>query len=141
MKFYIVTPAFNAIQWLPRCVRSVADQVGGGIEVHHHVQDGGSDDGSVEWLSAWQMEHADVSGYAFSYESKGDEGMYDAINKSWDLLPDDADMTAHLNADEQYLPGALAEVSAWCTKKTGADVLLGIYIISDAENQYICHLF
>lgn len=139
MKFYIVTPAFRAFSWLPRCVRSVADQVGNGVEVHHHVQDGGSDDGSAEWLDAWQKEHADAPGYTFSYECKGDAGMYDAINKSWDLLPDDADVTAHLNADEQYLPGALAEVAAWCLKKPGADVLLGVYIISDETNQYICH--
>lgn len=139
MKFYIVTPSYRAISWLPRCVRSVADQVGNGVEVHHHVQDGGSDDGSAEWLDAWQKEHADAPGYTFSYECKGDAGMYDAINKSWDLLPDDADVTAHLNADEQYLPGALAEVAAWCLKKPGADVLLGVYIISDETNQYICH--
>ena len=139
MKFYIVTPAYNAAQWLPRCVRSVADQVGGGIEVHHHVQDGGSDDGSADWLAEWGAAHADVPGYTFSYVSKADAGMYDAINKAWALLPEDADVTAHLNADEQYLPGALAEVGGQMPKNPRADVLLGVYIITDAGNQYICH--
>ena len=139
MKFYIVTPSFRAISWLPRCVRSVADQVGDGVEVHHHVQDGDSDDGSAEWLAAWQKAHADTPGYIFSYECSSDDGMYDAINKAWELLPDDADVTAHLNADEQYLPGALAAVAAWQQKKPAAEVLLGTYIIADEENRYICH--
>lgn len=139
MKFYIVTPSYRAISWLPRCVRSVADQVRCGVEVHHHVQDGGSDDGSAEWLADWQAGHADVAGYTFTYASSPDEGMYDAINKSWHRLPEDATITAHLNADEQYLPGALAEVASWFSRKTDADILLGIYIITDAENQYTCH--
>lgn len=139
MKFYIVTPTFNALSWLPRCVRSVADQVGEGVEVHHHVQDGGSTDGAVEWLSDWQAAHAGTEGYTFTYASAKDAGMYDAINKAWDLLPDDADVTAHLNSDEQYLARALADIAEWMRRKSDAEVLLGTYIIVDAENQYICH--
>lgn len=139
MKFYIVTPSYNAIHWLPRCVRSVADQVGLGVEVHHHVQDGGSKDGSCEWLAAWAASHAHVPGYHFSYASEPDRGMYDAINKAWDLMSDDVEMTAHLNCDEQYLPGALAEVALWQTRNPDADVLLGVYIVTDEQNCYICH--
>lgn len=139
MKFYIVTPTYNALKWLPRCVRSVADQVGEGVEIHHHVQDGGSTDGAAEWLIPWQTAHEGVAGYTFTYASEKDAGMYDAINRAWDLLPDDADVTAHLNSDEQYLPGALAEIADWMHRKPAAEVLLGTYIIVDAENQYICH--
>lgn len=139
MKFYIVTPTFNSLQWLPRCVRSVADQVGGGVEVHHHVQDGGSSDGAVQWLEAWKQAHDGLEGYTFTYTSEKDRGMYDAINRAWDLLPADADMTAHLNSDEQYLPGALSEIALWQQRKPRAEVLLGTYIITDDKNQYICH--
>lgn len=139
MKFYIVTPTFNSMVWLRRCVRSVADQVGEGVEVHHHIQDGGSGDGTIEWLRAWQAEHADTAGYTLSIESAADEGMYDALNKAWDKMPDDAEITAHLNSDEQYLPGALAGVMKVAEKKAGADMILGTYIVVDAEGKYHCH--
>ena len=139
MKFYIVTPTFNSLHWLRCCIRSVADQVAPGIEVHHHVQDGLSKDGTVAWLEAWKESHAETPGYTFTYDSRNDVGMYDAINKAWDAMPMDAGITAHLNSDEQYLPGALVEVAYWMQRKAAAEVLLGTYIIADAENKYICH--
>lgn len=139
MLFYIVTPTFNALEWLERCVRSVADQSGEGIEVHHHVQDGGSTDGTPEWLSRWQEEHRDAPGYTFSYASGRDAGMYDAINRSWAIMPEETDITAHLNSDEQYLPGALRGVAEAMAQHPEADISLGTYIIVDKDSRYICH--
>lgn len=139
MKFYIVTPTFNALSWLERCVRSVADQAGEGVEVHHHVQDGGSGDGTPAWLEEWQREHLDIPGYTFTYESAKDAGMYDAINLAWEKIPSDAAVTAHLNSDEQYLPGALKGVAAAFETNARAEIVLGTYIIVDADSRYICH--
>ncbi len=139
MKCYIVTPTYNSIQWLKGCVRSVAEQVVPGIEVHHHVQDGASQDGTAEWLAEWQTAHNDVPGYRFTFESAKDAGMYDAINIAWDRMPDDADMTAHLNSDEQYLPGVLKRVAECWLRKPKADVLLGTYIVLNKDYQYVCH--
>ena len=139
MKFYIVTPTYNALSWLERNVRSVADQVGQGVEVHHHVQDGGSADGTPQWLNDWQRKHSDTPGYTFTYESVRDAGMYDAINKAWGKMPPDAAVTAHLNSDEQYLPGALKGVSEAFEAHCEAEIVLGTYIIVDADSRYICH--
>lgn len=139
MKFYIVTPTFNSLSWLQRCARSVADQVGSGVEVHHHVQDGSSTDGTLTWLAEWQQAYADAPGYTFTYESARDAGMYDAINKAWEKMPADAAVTAHLNSDEQYLPGALKGVSEAFEKHPQAEIVLGTYIIVDANSRYICH--
>lgn len=139
MKFYIVTPTFNSLSWLQRCIRSVADQTGEGVEVHHHVQDGASTDGSPEWLAEWQQAHSDTYGYTFTYESTKDAGMYDAINKAWEKMPSDAAVTAHLNSDEQYLPGALKGVAEAFQKHSMAEIVLGTYIIVDADSRYICH--
>ncbi len=139
MKFYIVTPTYNALSWLQRCVRSVADQVGEGVEVHHHVQDGASTDGTPEWLAEWQQALAGAPGYTFTYESAKDAGMYDAINKAWEKMPPDAAVTAHLNSDEQYLPGALKGVSEVFEAHSDAEIILGTYIIVDADSRYICH--
>ncbi len=139
MKFYIVTPSFRSLAWLPRCIRSVADQVNERIEIHHHVQDGGSDDGTVHWLESWSSKMSDISGYKFTFSSKRDNGMYDAINRAWDLLPEDADVTAHLNSDEQYLSGALEHVAQMFEQRKKADILLGTYIVVDRDNNYVCH--
>lgn len=139
MKFYIVTPTYNALSWLQRCVRSVADQVGAGVEVHHHVQDGASDDGTSAWLQEWQQQHENVIGYTFTYESRKDAGMYDAINIAWEKVPADADVTAHLNSDEQYLPSALRGVADAFESNQKADIVLGTYIVVDADSRYICH--
>ena len=47
-EFTIVTPSYNMLGYLQRCVRSVADQQGATFE--HLVIDGGSSDGTAEWL-------------------------------------------------------------------------------------------
>ena len=138
MKFYIVTPTYNSNNWLQRCIRSVADQVENGIEIHHHVQDGGSSDGTVEWLTDWQQS-SNIEGYTFTWESARDAGMYDAINKAWDNMPKDADVTAHLNSDEQYLPHALKGVAEGFARRPQTDILLSSYFVLDEQSHYICH--
>ena len=139
MKFYIVTPTYNAVDWLKRAIRSVADQVGEGVEVHHHVQDGGSTDGTQEWLSRWKAEQSNTPGYTFTYESAPDKGMYDALNKAWDKLPEDADVTAHLNSDEQYLPRALAAVGEQFSELPDMDMLTATFIVLKPDESYHCH--
>lgn len=139
MKFYIVTPCFNSLQWLQNAIRSVADQAGEGVEVHHHVQDGLSTDGTPAWLEEWQRTHADTPGYTFTYESAKDAGMYDAINTAWSKMPADADVTAHLNSDEQYLPDALRGVAGVFASHPQADIVETTHVYVDGEGHYLCH--
>ncbi len=139
MKFYIVTPTYNSLNWLQCCIRSVADQVGDGVEVHHHVQDGASTDGTAAWLETWQQQHTDTLGYKLTFESTKDKGMYDAINKAWEKIPLDADVTAHLNSDEQYLPGALSGIAHEFMLHPHANIAISTYIVVDSQGLYICH--
>jgi len=139
MKFYIVTPAYNALKWLPGCVRSVADQVCDGIEVHHHIQDGASTDGSIEWLEEWQRATEGCQGYKLTFESARDSGLYDAINIAWKKLPSDAAVTAHINADEQYLPDVFASIAIEMQRAPEADLLLTAHVVVDKDLCYICH--
>lgn len=138
-KFYIITPVLNSLSWLKRCVYSVADQVQDGVEVYHFVQDGASSDGTAEWLQQWQQETSDRPGYKFGFESVADAGMYDALNKAWEKLPADADITAHLNSDEQYMPGVLARVAGEFAEHPEVELVVGAYYVVDAESRYICH--
>ncbi len=190
MRFYIVTPSFNQIDFLKRCVASVADQVAQAsspkpqapslpISVHHHIQDGGSTDGTVDWLRQYDAEvksrrsgtgnpttenlkpNTAVPGYTFSYESAPDNGMYDAINRGWLRAVDQVDheaedlvtsdfrpptsnpahecVLAHLNCDEQYLPGALQCIADYFSNHQKVDVAMADMIVVDNDGAYICH--
>ena len=50
MHFLIITPSLNQLSLLEQAVKSVRDQAHDAITIHHHIQDGGSNDGTVEWL-------------------------------------------------------------------------------------------
>ena len=67
MNFVIITPSYNQLEFLRRCIASIADQVTDEIVIHHHVQDGGSSDGTGEFLKnyAGYMGSIISSGYTF----------------------------------------------------------------------------
>lgn len=124
MKLSIVTPSFRNSRWLKLCVASVADQQG--VAFEHIVQDAGSDDGTLDWLPQDRRVQAFV---------EKDAGMYDAINRGWQRAT--GDVLAHLNCDEQYLPGALAAVAEHFSKHPETDVLVAHSIIVDAAGQFM----
>src|SRR4029450_671286 len=99
MRFSIITPSFNPSPWLPLCIASVADQ---GVDVEHIVQDAGSTDGTLDWLTR------DTRGSAFI---ERDSGMYDGVNRG--LRRAEGDILSYLNCDEQYLPGCLQTVESF----------------------------
>lgn len=140
-QFWIVTPAFRGISWLPCAVASVADQTGPGIKVHHHVQDGGSDDGTREWLEHYEADclQNPRPGYSFSFESASDKGMYDAINKGWNRAPHTVDFLGHLNSDEQYLAGAFAAIAQAFERHPQWEAILADMIVVDPMGRYLCH--
>jgi glycosyltransferase involved in cell wall biosynthesis len=125
MRFSIVTPSFRNSNWLRLCIASVADQE---VEAEHIVQDGGSDDGTLDWLPA------DPRVKAFT---EPDAGMYDAINRG--LRRAQGDFCAYLNCDEQYLPGALRAVGEFFAAHPRVDIVFADNIIIDIEGNYICH--
>lgn len=108
----VVTPSFNMLGYLERCVASVADQEG--VQVEHLVIDGGSYDGTVEWLKTQTSLVSEV---------RRDNGMYDAVNRGFRRSR--GQIIAHLNCDEQYLPGTLATVAKYFDTHPEVDVLFG----------------
>jgi glycosyltransferase involved in cell wall biosynthesis len=126
MKFSIVTPSFRNSRWLKLCVASVADQEG--VEVEHIIQDACSDDGTQDWLPN------DTRVRAFIEK---DFGMYDAINRGYRRAG--GDILAHLNCDEQYLPGALSAVQNFFNHNPRIEVVLAGTIVIDRNGNYMCH--
>ncbi|HXJ73026.1 MAG TPA: glycosyltransferase [Candidatus Dormibacteraeota bacterium] len=125
MRFSIVTPSFRSSHWLKLNLPSVADQE---VDHEHLVQDSCSDDGTMDWLAKDQR----VSAY---FEK--DRGMYDAVNRG--LKRARGELLAYLNCDEQYLPGALAQVSRYFDENRGVDVCFADAVVVDPEGNYLCH--
>ena len=120
----VVTPSFRSGRWLPLCISSVADQ---GVRHEHIVQDAGSDDGTLDWLSQDPR--------VVTYVEK-DRGMYDAVNRGYRRAR--AGIVSYLNCDEQYLPGALAKVLAFFKHHPEVDILFGDCLVVDAMGVYLC---
>jgi glycosyltransferase involved in cell wall biosynthesis len=126
VSFSIVTPSFRNSHWLKLCIASVADQQG--VECEHIVQDSCSDDGTQDWLPHDPRVKAFI---------EKDSGMYDAINRGYRHAQ--GDILAHLNCDEQYLPGALKAVQDFFEKNPHIEVALAGTIVVDGAGQYMCH--
>jgi glycosyltransferase involved in cell wall biosynthesis len=65
--------------------------------------------------------------------AEADAGMYDAINRGWSTAR--GDVLSWLNADEQYLPGALQAAAAVFEERDEVEVVFGDVIIVDDEGQ------
>jgi glycosyltransferase involved in cell wall biosynthesis len=122
--FSIVTPSFNMATALRRAIGSVRGQ--NDVPHEHIIQDGGSTDGTAEWL-------ATQSG--ITWRSESDSGMYDAINRGWERAS--GGILSWLNCDEQYLPGTLQAVRAWFDRHSDADVVVGDMIVIDENGNPI----
>jgi glycosyltransferase involved in cell wall biosynthesis len=101
MRISIVTPVLNGMPWLPETVESVARQLDD-VDVEHLIRDGGSADGSREWLVA----HAGM-GYQVAMEKDG--GQTDALAIGFDHAT--GDVFGWLNSDDILEPGALRQVA------------------------------
>ena len=92
----IVTPTLNAARFLGTAVDSVLAQTYPHID--YVVMDGGSTDGTAELLAGY--------GDRVRWISAPDAGQADAIERGWRLVR--GDVVAFLNADDAYLPDAVA---------------------------------
>lgn len=112
MKFSIATPVLNGMPSIRRCVGSVRGQ--GDVAVQHIIQDGGSTDGTAEWLRTQP---------GLDTRNEPDAGIYDAINKAWAHAA--GAVLSWLNADEQYLPGTLSTVARVFDERPDVDAVFG----------------
>lgn len=93
----IVTPCFNAAQYIEETVRSVVNQhavQSGRVDLEYIVCDGGSSDDTVS------RAYAAADGSPISVRSELDNGMYDALSKG--LLSATGDVVAYINAGDYY---------------------------------------
>jgi len=127
MDLSVITPCFNSIRWMDLCVRSVRYACRG-LSYEHIVCDGGSTDGTLEYL----RNQADIR-----LVPGPDQGMYDALNKG--MATAQGRWYGHLNADEQYDRVGLGQALARL-RKTGSDAVFGPTVMLD-ENLDFLYLY
>jgi glycosyltransferase involved in cell wall biosynthesis len=121
VKISIVTPSFNGLVLLKQTGESILSQTGD-FDLEWIVRDGGSMDGTVEWLKSLNEPRV-------KWTSQPDRGQSDAINAG--LSEATGDVVAWLNADDLYPPGALNAVVRAFGTRSQAQWLVGRYEIID----------
>ncbi len=112
MKFSILTPSFNAAQYIERAIRSVMDQDYDDWE--HIIVDGGSTDGTVEILKKYPH---------LKWISEPDRGQSDAMNKAF--VMSSGDIVGYLNADDTYETNILKIAAGYFQEHSECDLVAG----------------
>lgn len=122
----IVTPSFRQAAFISRTIQSVLNQDYPDLE--YFVQDGGSDDGTVEILNS-------VENSLAGWESKPDSGQSHAINQGF--AHTSGDIMAWLNSDDLLLPGAIHTVVQYFNLHPQVDVVYGNRLLIDENDREI----
>jgi len=109
----IVTPCLNAARFIEETIQSVLAQDYPAIE--YIVMDGGSNDGTLDILKRYQGR--------LRWLAAKDDGQADAVNRGFALTQ--GEIFAFLNADDTYLPGAVARAVEGFARKPEPAVVYG----------------
>ena len=127
-KFSIVTPCFNARQFLPETIASVLQQTSvlrGECDLQYIIVDGGSSDGTQEYL-------ASLADPRICWVSEKDRGMYDALVKGFSRA--NGEVMAYINAGDAYFPWAF-DVAASCFEDPSVEWLTGLAVLRNEQGQ------
>ncbi|WP_052688972.1 glycosyltransferase [Williamsia herbipolensis] len=119
----VLTPTFNGMPFLPRCVDSVLPSALDG-RVEHIVADGGSSDGSLAYL-----ERTDTR-----WVSQRDRGQSDALNTALNMAA--GEWIGWLNCDEFYFDGVLEQILT-IIQSDSCDLIYGDFVEVTPENRVI----
>jgi GT2 family glycosyltransferase len=128
-RFVIVTPSYNQAKYLRQTIKSILAQEAPSLA--YVIQDGGSNDGSVEVIREYE-------GRLASWVSEKDEGQSDAIVKGFSrVAPREYDIMAYINSDDIYMPGTFKIVGDYFDANPDVDVVYGHRIIIDENDKEI----
>ena len=120
----VITPSFNAADYLEDAIISVSRQ--SGVTAEHIVVDAASTDGTVQLLQRQ---------ISLRWLSEPDRGQSDAINKGF--LMSTGDLVGWLNADDYYLPRGLEAIARAAQEHPEADVIYGDCIFVDPSGRIV----
>src|SRR5262245_57011017 len=113
LKISVVTPSFNQAQFIESTLQSVLNQHYPRLE--YIVIDGGSTDGTLAILKKYEAD--------LQWLSEPDHGQAEAINKGFKKAS--GDIICWLNADDEFMPGALSTVAAYFQTHAEAQFVYG----------------
>lgn len=128
MKISIITPNRNGGRFLDACVRSVLAQRAAGVELEYLFYDGLSTDDSLARLEPHRA-HID------RVVAEADRGPASALNKGFAAAT--GEIIGWLNADDLYVPDALARVAETMRRHPRAAMAFGRCLIVDEEGREI----
>ena len=121
----VVTPSFKSSKFIDETILSVITQKGN-FNLRYHIQDGGSNDETIDILKKWENKlkeeshHYGNGGVSFSWVTEPDSGMYDAINRGFKLLLSELDVQTQskaimlwINSDDIITHNAFKTVSSF----------------------------
>ncbi len=127
----IVTPTFNAMDYLEGCIQSVLMQTYPHIE--HLLVDGGSTDGTVELLSRYRERYPD----RIVFVSEPDRGPGDAWNKGLKMAK--GQLFGVIGYDDRYVPDAIEAVVRFFSEHPEARFLHGNCDFMNADEEVAYH--
>jgi glycosyltransferase involved in cell wall biosynthesis len=125
VKISILTPSFNYANWLPDTLASVAEQ--DDTELEHVVVDDESTDMSWEILTRYPRR--------LTLHRQSNQGLSETLNQGLRLAT--GEWVGWLNADDFYLPGAVATVRRALEEYPDADMIWGDCIYVDPHGRYV----
>lgn len=122
----IVTPSFRQAHLIERTISSIVDQQYAKLD--YHIQDGGSDDGTVAILQRWSNKLA-------TWQSHPDAGQSQAINLGFART--NGEIMAWVNSDDILLPGSLRFVAEYFMRNPDVDVMYSNRLLIDEHDKLI----
>jgi len=132
----VITPTYNRADYIENTILSVVEQSYKSIE--YIIMDGASEDNTVEILEKYKTHDERIY-----YESEKDEGMYEAINKGFNLAK--GDILAYINSDDSYTPEVFKVVVKYFETHPEVDVVYGDTLVIEGDiskihiNLYMSH--
>ena len=127
MKISVIMPVYNGGRFIRQSMESVLSQEGD-FELEYIICDGLSKDDTVAVAEEYAGRDSRVK-----VISRKDNGPGDAINYGFNLAT--GDIGCWLNADDCFLPGALAKVAAYFSDPGSREWLYGRCIIVDENGR------
>ena len=125
-KISIVTPVFNQVNFIEQTIQSVIGQQYPSLE--YIIVDGGSTDGTLEIIEKYRHRITRVI-------SEPDNGMYDALNKGFQLST--GELMAWINADDLYHYNSFFIVAELFSKYADVEFLMGQPTTFDEQNRCV----
>jgi len=126
IKISVVTVTWNAARTLQQCIDSIAKQTYRNLE--HIVVDGASSDGTLNLIRE-NVEHIDV------FVSERDSGIYDALNKGFELST--GDVVGILHSDDYYYDEFVLEKVAEAFEDSSISFVYGDVQVIDSRGRQV----